>query len=241
MFEEEVSFIHLEGDMMLTRDFPVELFSQGSLGICWTTLDFDCDMPGLISMKVRDVPWFLKNLTAQLHENPGVDDMQLLNKIRVSFPEKVSILPSILNGRAFNSGNVIRLETEITGIFDPAYYGQWFLGENGRNHWGIVKRKRELREFLDLSGYALIHENKSVFLEDKFGVRNVLYSLHVHSKERVFFAPGTNLVTIANRARRSGSVFSPMALAQAVIDLMIAVARRLKRFTSRKEPGPIPD
>lgn len=207
MFDEEVSFVHLEGDVTLTRDFPLELFNQGSMGICWTCLDLDCDILGLISMSVRDVPWFVKNLTAQLQENPGVDDMRIPNKIRMNFPNRVSVLPSLLNKRAFDSGNVLDLETEIPGIFDPAFYGQWFLGENGRSHWGLVKRKRELREFLDLSGCALIHENNSVFLEDEFGVRNVLYSLHVHSKEKVFFAPRRNLVTIANRARRSGSIF----------------------------------
>lgn len=179
--------VHLESDMLIFRTFPWLNSDNFDFHIAWMTLDEQVDMPGLIVGTASSFSWLAKKVLLELFKDPDVNDMQALYRVRVANKTLVSVLPSISRNRFFDSGLLSDASIKTVGIFDPAYYGQWFIGEQPRNKWGLIARKRNLRNFLELDQSFLRVIDSNLYFCNEFEESFPIYSLHIHSKETRFF------------------------------------------------------
>ena len=187
MFGPDTPIVHLESDMLIFRTFPWLNSNNFDFHIAWMTLDEQVDMPGLLAGTAASFGWLAKKVLLELFKDPDVNDMQALYRVRVANKTLVSVLPSISRNRFFDRGFLSEASIKTVGIFDPAYYGQWFIGEQPRNKWGLIARRRNLRSFLELDQSFLRVIDSNLYFCNEYGESFPIYSLHIHSKETRFF------------------------------------------------------
>jgi hypothetical protein len=224
--------IHLEGDMLVLPDFPLEALAERRQP-SWMALEDDQDMPGLISIRCSDIPDLVQRISRILESEPNLNDMQILHKIRTIQPDRIQLLPSLPYSRL--EGNVGLESTRGTPIlFDPAYYAQWFIGEDPRNAWGLVRRKRQLRKFINLGNYRLAKNQANGLTLASNREEFDLATLHVHSKEARFFANGNNVELLVERGKMKRDFFSIQGATRSIQDAIRHGLRRIERWIKSK-------
>lgn len=219
------TLLHLEGDMLLLRgalDFPLD----PNKGAFWMTLDSHADMPGLIFLRSESAAWFQSQLCKQ-KTSLGLSDMATLQQIRLQNPTRVGVLPSLENLDEFS-------DSTQRVMFDAAQLGQWFFGEDPRNAYGFIRRRRKLRNGIDMSGLR-IEESEGQLLLCGEGKSVRILSIHVHSKQLKLFSFGSSARRLAKSAQKHHDSFSIRGFVTVLVDYVKAAFRLVTRARMRRE------
>jgi hypothetical protein len=188
--------LHLESDVLLSSDFPFQKF-ESLHKLSWSKFNGNHDVAAIFFVpNPRLAEVFDKNLGKILLENQNLTDMTALSRMGVEFPELITYLPSAESedSELFTGRNVSEIDRKLMsenssyfgGIFDAAPIGMWTLGQDPRNHRGVLKRNISLPEsFINPSTVECdVTFDSKMVARPKSNRSQVipLFSLHVHSK-----------------------------------------------------------
>ena len=249
MEEHPDPLIHLESDVVISQDFPFEIFARLATPFAFPLISDLMGIPSVLFLKDKSAADLLCELTMQcVEEDPNTIDMLILKKLLSCSPDLITILPSGPSNKGFytpeTSDNFISMQSDglsiFGGLFDGAAIGQYLLGDDPRNNRGI-------RRIYFESGYSsLIARSLSFYLSANRAFLDVvseferipLFSIHVHSKDiRVFDEKGFAKV-IALRIRNIGSELrKEFLVAVATRQLILALRRRFKLHRKIRKNG----
>jgi len=177
--------LHIESDVMLSNFFPFEILSEEKK-ILWCSFGPNVDVGALIfSPSPKQTSFLVKNLRHEIVEDSRLTDMTGLYRVRIKNPNFIGIFPSSEGDTRFDG---------FQCIFDGAALGMWLFGEDTRNHFGFLRR------FRNLSGSFTIYRKGDIFfdLNGDLSCRNLsrparVASVHVHSKDVRLFELGSGL------------------------------------------------
>lgn len=182
--------LHVESDLLLTPDFPFEEFATLT-GCAWPRVNHKTDMAGLLYIdNYKSSEKLVTELTQILNANPALNDMTALNLIAKQNVDWVKILPTWSETWASTgvSQEYVSLTAHFGGIFDAASLGTWILGQDPRNHWGIVRRFDVFSDYiLNFTNFKFHVDDRGSFFADYEGQLSKVFTLHVHSKELKYF------------------------------------------------------
>jgi hypothetical protein len=203
----EGPLLHVEGDVLLLPNFPFQLFnSLKTIAYPLVNKGYGCASV-LFCPTVSEIEELNHFFVDNLKEENHLTDMDLLGRYQSSHAEKVAVLPSAPpNENEFQdwvTENEFALLSRgsyyFEGIFDGATIGQYLLGEDPHNHFGM-------RPVYRMQKHHSFNARKGNFFWDRRGLRVVagneslsIYAIHVHSKDLRAFQNPSNLEFIKSR------------------------------------------
>lgn len=197
--ETHLSVLHIESDVLVSDDFPIDQFQGLDRPLAYTMLG---DLRAVASI------FFLRDAEAARHlrqyisdsvtQDPHATDMTILGDYQRNHPDFVRILASFPEARSEFSTlmteeirNDFRYSFEkFDGYFDAADIGQFLMGDDPRNHRGVkIVRGKQKTSYLDPSAITYSYSNKRKFLNLESKNSEKIYSLHIHSKDPHVFNP----------------------------------------------------
>lgn len=185
-------FIQVEADVFLFKSFPIN-----KLGEC-TKISYPLETSNTGAASIFYVPnfWSISEFTSFILESANLNsletDMTVLGKYWASYPEKVTILPSIAKQETTEvfdiAGSAASENLEFfQGLFDPLTYGMHLLGEDPTNARGWIKfGKKPHNHLISKSDLRFEFNDETLFLV-KEDARYEIFCLHVHSKNLKMF------------------------------------------------------
>lgn len=192
------SILHIESDVILSPDFPMNEFIDLQTVVAFPLVSPGQAVASIFYIGDSEVAReFSEFLDTEIFRNPQTSDMRALDAFRLHSPTAVDILPtgpdlaSVYQQtfpRNLLKATGVQLD-RFRGIFDAIDIGFYLFGQDPRNTKGF----RELRS-IDSSSYLKIKSlNFKYNPERKFidvvidSLHLPVYSLHVHSKDlRIF-------------------------------------------------------
>jgi hypothetical protein len=207
------SFIHIESDILLFRNFPVGNFEKINK-LAWIKFNETHDVSAILySPDSESTSWMGDQIRKELTIDNRLTDMTVLSRIQKLFTNKVEYLPTV------SKHNSIYFE----GFFDGASIGMWLNGRDPRNNYGIVKRHLPMDESLDKAEFLRFRlDQQGLNVTNVFG-EFPLYNLHVHSKNRMllsiaYFIP-LKVDLLRAKYKFFSTTFSPLALFSILVDI----------------------
>ena len=191
------SVLHIEADVWLSPNFPLEKFESINHLIAYPLTNADQGVASTIFFKNSNGAKLLKSYAA---ESMSIDnqstDVSVLGNLYLKYPDDILILPTSPS-QEFTFHNHVGMETKIAmskyfpdfgGVFDASTWGQFITGEDPRNSVG-----KKL-----LYHHQLHHAVCPIDLRFSFkGTRSLIaknntfefeiFSLHIHSKTNKIF------------------------------------------------------
>jgi hypothetical protein len=238
----EKPLVHVEGDVILLPHFPFERFgSVKSVAFPLVNRGYGCASV-LFSPHSREVDalksFFVQNLT----ENNRLNDMEMLGKYQSCYAKKVTILPSVSTNRNefqdWVTEEEIQLLTrnlrEFGGIFDGMTIGQYLLGEDPNNHFGIrlIYRIQKHHSFNPRASKFSWHD-KELQISSKSEPLSV-FALHVHSKDMRAFKHPTNLDFIKSRILSDRKKLKREPIPSLILEHLPSLIKIKSRWLARK-------
>ena len=193
--------LHLESDILLGSDFPFQKFESFSK-LSWSRFNSNHDVSALFYVQNTSAAEIFDNKFMEiLNENPNLTDMTGLSRFGHQYPDLVEYLPSAESDESelFKDRNVSKIDRELLsknfthfgGIFDSAPIGMWTLGQDPRNHTGLLRRNVSLPESFINPGSVACEatvDARMIVVANATHKREIqLFSLHVHSKNTKVF------------------------------------------------------
>ena len=171
------AMIHIESDVLLLENFPFGILAQDK--IMWCEVGDTHDSAAIFySPNLECTTWFIAEATKILLSENRITDMTLLNKIRLKYPDRVSLLPSLTNPRLIDGEYVAT---------DPSALGMWLLGSDPRNLFGFTKRFEWWTEAFTLNYPIRLTYSKGSIFQNQPNLRIRVVNLHNHAKNSWFF------------------------------------------------------
>jgi hypothetical protein len=215
-------FIHIESDVFLLPSFPFSNF-QSIENVAWLPYGGTRDIASIMYFpSLEKNSQFTDDLLVILLSNLELTDMQALNILRNTFPERYSLLPSsnmnfpnLLNTSVLSTSS---LNTVFEGIFDSAPIGMWLTGIDPKNYFGVTRyfetiKIEEMNTFIQPNAYSLKFVNSQELFYEANDNSLQIYNLHLHSKSKKIFSPQWSseikrLVTLSS----TGKVYSEFSI-----------------------------
>jgi hypothetical protein len=208
-FQREINLplVHVEGDVILLPNFPFGKFgSVKSVAFPLVNRGYGCASV-LFSPNGREINELKTFFVQSLKEDNHLNDMDMLGRYQSHYAEKVTVLPSAPPSKKEFQDWVTTEEIELltsniqkfAGIFDGMTIGQYLLGEDPNNHFGIrpIYRTQKHHSF-NPGASKFSWENEDVKIDSTSGLLSI-FALHVHSKDMRAFNYPTNLDFIKSR------------------------------------------
>ena len=195
MASQNESVLHIEADVLLSRNFPFNLIKSIEENLAFPLINRDQAIASLLYIKDYDAAQKLLNFSEKaLARNPKNTDMDILGMLSKETPEDVLILPtidpkSILMTDIFKSSGQIagKHYAKFNGLFDGATLGQYFFGLDRIHTAGFLKTGIYLsHHFVDPRNVRILIKEKKFYVH-KGDSTFELYNLHLHSKITKFF------------------------------------------------------
>lgn len=241
MKEHPAALIHFESDVIISPDFPFEIFEGLKKPFAFPLISDDLGIPSILFLKDKFAADLLCEFTLiSSRENHNTTDMLILAGVLSKHPELVTLLPSGPSIRELylssTSNQFISRQSEglsiFGGLFDGAAIGQYLLGDDPRNNRGV-------RNIYFESGYSSLrakelnynYSNSRNFLDVIADATTIpLFALHVHSKDVRAFREDRFARLIRIRIRdNQGKLRKEFLPSVASKQLFFALKRRLKR------------
>ena len=225
------SVLHIESDVLVSADFPIDEFQTLDRPIAYTMLG---------NLRAVASIFFLENEKAALHlreyisqsvaQDPSTTDMKILGHYQSQHPEFVRILASFPEAKDeffFLMPEGIRNDFLYTfgkfkGYFDAADIGQFLMGDDPRNHRGVKYiRSKQTTSYLDPSAITYSYSQSRKFLDLESKSLEKIYSLHIHSKDPQVFNPKKTekslINSVLNQMRPEYRKFMPRVFIDSVL------------------------
>lgn len=177
--------IHVESDVILTKDFPLEDFA-GTQQLMWAGFHEGADIASIVSSPSAESPRWLSNaLIAEARLYGAITDMRALRRVRGKYPGKIKLLP----------GSPLEThKSHFQGVvFDGAHFVEWLFGWHPKAHWGFKQRRKWINPYSDSVSRGKFEVDEGSIILTLQGQAAKLANVHIHSKEVAFFAPEISL------------------------------------------------
>lgn len=191
------NLLHIESDVLLAKDFPLELFKTIDRPISYTILGERRAVASTFFLKSGGAArLLLKFIEDSVHDNPNTTDMKILGDFQQEFPGVVRVLASFPPEATISFSKLPdSLQDDFIyslklfgGYFDAADIGQYLLGDDPRNHRGVKYMRKELEtSFFKPSTVQFEFNENREFIDVQGSVGRKVYSLHIHSKDLATF------------------------------------------------------
>ena len=187
--------LQVEADVVLLNNFPITEFDSIQTSFAYGIENEERGIAALLFIKDANSAQFLLDfIENSLKMNLRATDMTVLGNLLHQHPNMVTVLPSLIDiDEKELTSNIVRnclvTNSNFRGLFDPISIGQYYFGEDPRNHRGIRIRGR-------WQAHHLVDPRKMIFKVNRDGevrVKNVsgmswpLFSIHNHAKDRRLF------------------------------------------------------
>jgi hypothetical protein len=174
---------HIESDVLVMPNFPWTTF-YNLPKLAWLKVNSEIDVAAIVHFPSAEMTEIFAREVSKLAEhNPRINDMQALHEIAKTVNSLHSYLPSVPNSKNFNSYGVEPKggysQDYFGGIFDPAYLGLWYFGQDPKNSFGLRTRYvGDDSHDLAAANMHLSYQDNQLITQD--GVE--VFSLHLHAK-----------------------------------------------------------
>lgn len=223
--------IHIESDVVLFKNFPWEKF-ENLQDLAWLQFNENRDVAAILFCpNLSSATWLREKILGAILKNNELTDMKVLSKISNAYPDKVTLLPiaPTPNSDLFiaDISDQSRLRNSLQtdyfgGIFDSAPLGMWTLGQDPRNHNGVIRKGISL-----LDSYV---QPEKLTIDSSFGDQLMtesgipIFNLHIHCKELKYFKSTNFSLAIADACKATKgeleSHFSSRALLENGLDFI---------------------
>ena len=210
--EPENPFLHIESDILMLPNFPVNRFLNIEK-LTWIKYNDSHDVSAVLSSPNYDYTnWMANRIRQEVQINGHLTDMTVLSKIRNDSPEMIYLLPT-----------ASRPDLSVfPGVFDGASIGMWLNGRDPRNHYGLVRRHSptiDCEDKPELLKYKI--KQGDLYISNEIA-EYALFNLHIHSKNKIMLSDKYSIPLWIDvqktRLRIPASTISPSALLRVVID-----------------------
>lgn len=197
---QEEETLHVESDVILSKDFPLLQFTILQKSIAFPLVSRDRGIASIMYVRNLSIASRFTNfITNSIYSDPSTTDMIILRKFYELSPEEVQILPTL---SAEKMDSFLNIEPDIQivfrnaqnlfrGVFDGADYGIYFAGIDPRNNRGrrIIRHKIP-NNYIQIENLNFFFNEERNFLnfnvnQDKLQIP--IYNLHIHSKDPRYF------------------------------------------------------
>jgi hypothetical protein len=236
MAKHDKPLLHVESDVVLSPDFPIEVFGKISTPFAFPIVSKERGIASTLFIRDQISAQFLWDFTKTcVRENPLVSDMQVLFKLRECHPEKVTELPTAPNELHLDRRFPSATKTDVFGgYFDGHDFGVFVGGTNPWNQRAISRLHTRIPgSLLAFNSENLYFDKERDFLSiriEKPEIQAKLYSLHVTNKNPFFFGSMTRSVTVniwVSILRKINITFHPLVF---LIMLYRSISRRLRKL-----------
>ena len=173
------ALVHIESDVIVTKDFPFEDLAESS-ELMWGAYDDDADIASIVfSPSKEESRWLASALLELAKLDNTATDMTALASLRKQHPDKILLLPATPE---------LGVSSHLSGtVFDGLHLGEWIFGWDPNAHWGFKRRRLKINPHSEVvADGSLTLRGESLYLTYN-GHEAVVSNLHVHSKELRFF------------------------------------------------------
>ncbi len=236
--------LHVESDVLISKDFPFDAFSQGDQEILFPQVSESRSIASTLYLRNAKVANKLIDfIKFNSLEDSYITDMKVLSKLSNSQAFNFRSLPSVpSDSKLLQSHHKLDLKANkdairyFKGVFDGAYLGVYLFGDDPRNHRG----KSKVRQVMVDSFFIPQKIKFVVNLERKFldifdpmtNLSTPIYSLHIHVKSAKIFTE-TYMLSNLNSAVIDSSKESEEKLYVKVYfkSLLLSLKRRFQVFS----------
>jgi hypothetical protein len=229
---------HLESDILVFPNFPWRAIREKSK-LSWLRFNESHDVAAIIySPNLADSQWLAESVRKKIEENFELTDMTVLSVISREEKNRVALLPSLLD-QSESDGSELQLASTLVepfdGIFDPAAIGMWLLGQDPRNHRGLLIKYRDMDESWVKPGkWKFKYSNKEGLTFTSLRGSESIFNLHVHCKGNVYFSRLSNFAihaaVLQANLRIGRLTFKPVVFLYLLKKFLLA---RIKRLSQR--------
>lgn len=237
------SFIHLESDVWISRNFPFEQLQSQNDKISFPLEGVGLGIPSVVYVpNVKTIENLVNFVRESIYENSSATDMSILYNYALKFRQEVNLLKTIpKKGEFGNSKHQDELVSQITchlegeGVFDAASIGMFFMGQDPRNYKGRRQLfTKQADRFFNPESSILSFQGDRLFISKK-GIKTEVYNLHIHSKDMRVFKPlfFRLLVRLRSYQSKKGptSQVTYYVATRRLASLKVSILRNLKKIS----------
>ena len=239
MNENPGSVIHVESDVILSRDFPVFEFADPEFSIAYPVVADNRGVASTVYLKDADTSLDLTEFSLRaVNLNPMTTDMEILAQFTVEPKNQFYFLPfgpgDKLNYKDHNHLVNQSKRVPIEGVVDGNDIGVYLFGTDPRNTRGFSSLGTSIPgNYANIKAwhFAYNKERKFISLIDS-GIEIPVYSIHATCKNKLLFFSFTRSVMIRifiwSRRGNINKLFYPGAF------LNLGLQKILKIFKGQK-------
>ena len=247
MLDYRNEFMHVESDVLLSKDFPFNNFSKLKETIAYPVVSRERGVASTLYIKNLEIILSLTNFTIEIAKTDSqTSDMIILRKFYNQFKNQVAVLPF---GPAHKECYSEYIETDLlssivngaeyfNGIFDGNDIGVYFFGTNPVNLRGrtILRKPIELN-YANMRMWQPTYNTDRNFMDIKIDDKSEpipVYSIHATVKSNSLFSLNRQDRILRLRIKQSMSKSRTILLPNTfLIQLKNAIKRRMKHFLRR--------
>ncbi len=202
--------LHIESDVIISKDFPIENFESNSIEIAYPVVAKNRGVASTVF--IRNLETAEKLIDFSLEAclvDSQTTDMEILANFSVKNPEQVTSLafgpndPNAYNEN-FEISRVLSSFSIFNGIFDGNDIGYFLFGTDPRNKRGVSYLRTSIEgNYARIDKWNFKFENLRKFLSLEFhGDLKPIYSLHATSKKLGLFHHTTQNYVIRGYVRK---------------------------------------
>jgi hypothetical protein len=235
--------LHIESDVLISKDFPFEAFSQGDPEILFPQVSESRSIASTLYLRNAKVANKLIDfIKISSTEDSYVTDMKVLSKLSKLQDVNFLVLPSIpSNSKLLQNNHKLDLKANeesikyFKGLFDGADLGIYLFGDDPRNHRGKSKVRQVISDSFFVPqkiDFAFNFERKFLDIYDPMTNSSIpIYSLHIHVKSAKFFTESYVLSCLKSAVFESSKKAEEKLYFKVYLkSVLLSLIRRLKLF-----------
>ena len=192
--------LHLESDVILSKDFPFNKFSNLDKPIAFPILSSSQGIASTLYIRNHETAGLLVSLTLEMaSKDSKTTDMLVLRSFYNNYPDKTQLLPIGPLGKSayqnFDNGTLLTEMNSASLIFDGCFdgldIGYYLFGIDPRNAKGKKYLRKPLaNSFLNVKETNIEYSSSRNFLNISSNLSEPeipIFSLHIHSKNAKLF------------------------------------------------------
>lgn len=190
--------LHIESDVILSSDFPLEKFLNLKEPIAFPIVGPGLSVASIFYLGSRDsAAELISFLKLELEANPTTTDMKVLDRFRLANPGHVALLPIGPNNASayistLSPSDFTKMQALLAyfgGVFDAIDVGFYLFGEDPRNNRGFrLLGKIDTSSYLKINQLLFSISDARNFIDMSFNnLRIPIFSAHIHSKDLRLF------------------------------------------------------
>jgi hypothetical protein len=239
--ETGIPFLHVESDVILAKDFPIELVGKNS-NLAYPILSKYRGVASVFFSQGAEVlSHYVNFIVTEVRKDHEITDMTALRKYYDLNPERVSVLPA---GPATISAYepeiqkdlFATIESEIKryeGVFDGSDIGMYLFGTDPRNKLGhSILREEIATTYTRMSEMQFTYNAARDFLDVKnSGEWIPVYNLHMTCKDTKLFSTNEMQDTFLKYLKHKNrtEIFISKVYLQMALAKLLRVIRRSYR------------